>query len=184
MLRIPCQTIASCSNPRFQQWFRVPPEDLKSSLANFVSFAQSLKGDEKSEAQSFIDQFFRALGHKSAIEAGATFEFRVAKKPGSAQLELVVAGNGDPVSALRPRGGKKCADLLWPDRVLIEMKSRGENLEKHYDQTFDKKSKFLPAAIRESRIACSSLRLFPTTSSSKAVPANACAKRIIQSHSS
>ena len=115
----------------------MPPEDLKSSLANFVSFAQSLKGDEKSEAQSFIDQFFRALGHKSAIEAGATFEFRVAKKPGSAQLELVVAGNGDPGSALRAKGGKKFADLLWPDRVLIEMKSRGENLEKHYDQAFD-----------------------------------------------
>jgi hypothetical protein len=72
----------------------VPPEDLKSRLAEFVSFAQTLKGDEKSEAQSFLDQFFRALGHKSAIEAGATFEFRVAKKPGSAQLELVVAGNG------------------------------------------------------------------------------------------
>src|SRR2546423_4998728 len=137
MLRIPCQTIASCSNPRFQQLFRVPPEDLKSSLANFVSFAQSLKGDEKSEAQSFIDQFFRALGHKSAIEAGATFEFRVAKKPGSPQLELVVAGNGDPGPAFRAKGGKKFADLLWPDRVLIEMKSRGEHLEKHYDQAFD-----------------------------------------------
>jgi SAM-dependent methyltransferase len=115
----------------------VPPEDLKSQLAQFVAFAQTLKGDEKSEAQSFIDQFFRALGHKSAIEAGATFEFRVAKKPGSAQLELVVAGNGDPGSALRGKGGKKFADLLWPDRVLIEMKSRGENLEKHYDQAFD-----------------------------------------------
>lgn len=115
----------------------MPPEELKANLAKFVAFAQTLKGDEKSEAQSFLDQFFRALGHKSAIEAGATFEFRVAKKPGSAQLELVVAGNGDPVSALRPKGGKKFADLLWPDRVLIEMKSRGENLEKHYDQIFD-----------------------------------------------
>lgn len=38
---------------------------------------------------------------------------------------------------MRPKGGKKFADLLWPDRVLIEMKSRGENLEKHYDQAFD-----------------------------------------------
>jgi hypothetical protein len=115
----------------------VPPEDLKTNLAQFVAFAQTLKGDEKSEAQSFIDQFFRALGHKSAIEAGATFEFRVAKKPGSAQLELVIAGNGDPGAILRGKGGKKFADLLWPDRVLIEMKSRGENLEKHYDQAFD-----------------------------------------------
>ena len=115
----------------------MPPEDLKSNLTSFVAFAQSLKGDEKSEAQSFLDQFFRALGHKSAIEAGATFEFRVAKKPGSAQLELVVAGNGDPGSAFRAKGGKKFADLLWPDRVLIEMKSRGAHLEKYYDQIFD-----------------------------------------------
>src|ERR1700732_1142797 len=98
------------------------PDDLKNALSDFVRFAQTLRGDEKSEAQSFIDRFFRALGHKSAIEAGATFEFRVAKKPGSAQLELVVAGNGDPGPALRAQGGKKFADLLWPDRVLIEMK--------------------------------------------------------------
>ena len=106
---------------------------MKDRLSEFVRFAQTLKGDEKSEAQSFLDRFFRALGHAGVIEAGATFEFRVAKKPGSPQLELI-KGNG---AAARPKGGKKFADLLWPDRVLIEMKSRGENLEKHYDQTFD-----------------------------------------------
>jgi hypothetical protein len=43
----------------------VPPENLKSNLETFVTFAQSLKGDEKSEAQSFLDQFFRALGHRA-----------------------------------------------------------------------------------------------------------------------
>src|SRR6266550_2273171 len=106
-------------------------QELKTALSEFVRFAQSLRGDEKSEAQPFLDHFFRALGHAGVIEAGATFEFRVAKKPGSPQLELI-KGNG-----ARPKGGKKFADLLWPDRVLIEMKSRGENLEKHYDQAFD-----------------------------------------------
>src|SRR5438105_12709906 len=110
-------------------------DELKSALNEFVRFAQSLRGDEKSEAQTFLDHFFRALGHQGVIEAGATFEFRVAKKPDSPQLELVVAGIADP--GHRPKGGKKFADLLWPDRVLIEMKSRGENLEKHYDQAFD-----------------------------------------------
>lgn len=30
----------------------------------------------------------------------------------------------------------KFADLIWPGRVLIEMKSRGGKLEKHYDQLF------------------------------------------------
>src|SRR5438874_11205252 len=108
-------------------------QELKSALSEFVRFAQSLRGDEKSEAQTFLDHFFRALGHDGVIEAGATFEFRVAKKPGSPQLELI-KGNGAPA---RAKGGKKFADLLWPDRVLIEMKSRGENLEKHYDQVFD-----------------------------------------------
>ena len=106
-------------------------QELKTALSEFVRFAQTLRGDEKSEAQTFLDHFFRALGHDGVIEAGATFEFRVAKKPGSPQLELI-KGNG-----ARPKGGKKFADLLWPDRVLIEMKSRGENLEKHYDQVFD-----------------------------------------------
>ena len=65
------------------------------------------------------------------MEAGATFEFRIAKKPGSAQLELI---KGDGAQA---KGGKKFADLLWPERVLIEMKSRGAKLERHYDQAFD-----------------------------------------------
>ncbi len=62
---------------------------------------------------------------------GATFEFRIAKKPGTAQLELI---KGDGAQA---KGGKKFADLLWPERVLIEMKSRGAKLERHYDQAFD-----------------------------------------------
>ena len=65
------------------------PDDLKNALSEFVRFAQTLRGDEKSEAQTFLDHFFRAFGHKGAIEAGATFEFRVAKKPGSPQLELI-----------------------------------------------------------------------------------------------
>ena len=83
---------------------------LKSALDEFLRFAQTLRGDEKSEAQTFLDHFFRALGHDGVIEAGATFEFRVAKKPGSPQLELVVAGIADP--GYRPKGGKKFADLL------------------------------------------------------------------------
>jgi hypothetical protein len=108
-------------------------DDLKTALSEFVQFAKTLRGDEKGESQSFLDHFFRALGHEGVIEAGAMFEFRVAKKPGSSQLQLI-QGNG---ATARAKGGKKFADLLWPDRVLIEMKSRRENLEKHYDQTFD-----------------------------------------------
>jgi hypothetical protein len=47
----------------------------KNALTEFVRFAQTLLGDEKSEAQAFLDHFFRALGHEGVIEAGATFEF-------------------------------------------------------------------------------------------------------------
>ena len=103
----------------------VATAELQSSLAKFETFTRSLKGDEKSEAQLFLDHFFRALGHGGVREAGATLEFRIAKKPGSAQLELI---KGD--DAVKAKGGKKFADLLWPERVLIEMKSRGANLEK------------------------------------------------------
>lgn len=95
----------------------------------------TLKGDEKSEAQIFLDHFFRALGHEGLNEAGATLEFRIAKKPGASQLELFT---GEEAKGLpKAKCGTKFADLLWPARVLIEMKSRGEKLEKHYDQAFD-----------------------------------------------
>ena len=81
-------------------------DERKNALTEFVRSAQTLRGDEKSEAQIFLDHFFRALGHDGVIEAGATFEFRVAKKPGSPQLELI-KGNGAPA---RSKGGKKFAD--------------------------------------------------------------------------
>jgi type II restriction/modification system DNA methylase subunit YeeA len=108
--------------------------EAKELLPPFLDFVKTLKGDEKSEAQTFLDRLFRALGHAGAKEAGATFEYRVAKKPGSSQLSLF--SGDDLASAPKAKGGVKFADLLWPGRVLIEMKSRGEKLEKHYDQLF------------------------------------------------
>jgi hypothetical protein len=57
------------------------PDELKNALSEFIRFAQTLRGDEKSEAQSFLDHFSRALGRAGVIEDGATFEFRVAKFP-------------------------------------------------------------------------------------------------------
>lgn len=77
------------------------------TIAKFVQFRQQhLKGDEKGEAQVFLDRFFRAFGYEGAIEAGAIYEGRV--KKGS-------------------KAGKTgFADLVWKPRVLIEMKKRGE----------------------------------------------------------
>jgi hypothetical protein len=87
-------------------------------LHTFVNYvAEYLKGDEKGEAQLFLDKFFRAFGHEGAIEAGATYEERIHK--GS------------------KKGKTGFADLVWKPRVLIEMKKRGADLTKHYSQAFD-----------------------------------------------
>ena len=87
-------------------------------LRFFVQFCQAhITGDEKGEAQSFLDRFFRAFGHAGAMEAGAVFEKRI--KKGS------------------KTGKTGFADLVWKPRVLIEMKKRGTDLSKHYSQVFD-----------------------------------------------
>ena len=94
------------------------------SLQTFVQFCQSLKGDEKGESQIFLDRFFRAFGHEGAIEAGAVYEERV--KKGS------------------KKGKTGFADLVWKPRVLIEMKKRGEDLNKHYSQAFEYWTRLVP----------------------------------------
>jgi hypothetical protein len=57
-------------------------DELKASLNEFTHFAGTLKGDEKSEAQTFLDHFFRALGHKGAMEAFSRRSYE--EKKGSA----------------------------------------------------------------------------------------------------
>jgi hypothetical protein len=84
-------------------------------IAAFVRYVRAnLTGDEKAEAQIFCDRLFQAFGHGGVKEAGATLEYRVHK-------------------------GKrtKFADLLWRPRLLMEMKTRGEKLAKHYQQAFE-----------------------------------------------
>jgi hypothetical protein len=93
----------------------MPTADL---LTTFVQFCQThITGDEKGEAQIFLDRFFRAFGHEGAMEAGAVYEKRIEK--GS------------------KKGKTGFADLIWKPRVLIEMKKRGADLSKHYSQAFD-----------------------------------------------
>ncbi len=95
------------------------------TIAKFVQFCQQhLKGDEKGEAQVFLDRFFRAFGYEGAIEAGATYEERI--KKGS------------------KTGKTGFADLVWKPRVLIEMKKRGEDLNKHYSQAFEYWTRLVP----------------------------------------
>ena len=64
--------------------------EAKELLPPFLDFVKTLKGDEKSEAQTFLDRLFRALGHDGAKEAGATFEYRVAKKTQDSENPLLL----------------------------------------------------------------------------------------------
>lgn len=100
-------------------------------LLAFSEAAKVFRGDEKGEAQTFLNRFFAAFGYADAIAAGAVFETRVAK--GSAS------------------GHTGFADLVWrssdkPPRpgVLFEMKKRGEPLEKHRRQAFTYWERLVP----------------------------------------
>jgi SAM-dependent methyltransferase len=89
--------------------------NILTNINTFIDYARTLKGDEKGEAQVFCDRLFQAFNHQGYKEAGAVLEYRVKAK------------------------GKttKFADLLWRPRLLLEMKKRGEKLEKHYQQAFE-----------------------------------------------
>ena len=91
-------------------------------LESFVEYAGRLKGDEKGEAQVFLERLFIAFGHPGYKEAGAVLEERVKGR----------------------LGGTRFADLVWQPRVLIEMKSRREPLAKHYQQMLDYWTQLIP----------------------------------------
>jgi hypothetical protein len=101
--------------------------DLPAALATFVAWCgEHIRGDEKGEAQLFLDHLFRAFGHAGLKEAGATCEDRI-KKDG---------------------GGTAFADLVWKPVVLVEMKKRGADLSKHYRQAFDYWTRLVPGRPR------------------------------------
>ncbi|MDP1612537.1 MAG: N-6 DNA methylase, partial [Sulfuritalea sp.] len=101
--------------------------ELSVTLAGFVAWCREhIRGDEKGEAQLFLDHLFRAFGHAGLKEAGATCEDRV-KKDG---------------------GGTAFADLVWKPVVLVEMKKRGTDLSKHYRQAFDYWTRLVPGRPR------------------------------------
>jgi hypothetical protein len=87
---------------------------MKDNIEQFIKYVSTLEGDEKGEAQVFCDRLFQAFGHDGYKEAGATLEFRV-----------------------KNRKSTRFADLLWSNRVLIEMKKKGTQLQSHRSQIFD-----------------------------------------------
>ena len=49
-------------------------------LAEFVGWAQHhITGDEKGQAQIFLDRLFQAFGHPGVLEVGGQPEFRLRK---------------------------------------------------------------------------------------------------------
>jgi len=95
-------------------------------LAEFVAYVGAhMRGDEKGEAQIFLDRLFQAFGQRGCLEVGGQPEFRVRKSK-------------------EDGGGTAFADYVWKPVVLIEMKKRGEDLRKHYRQAFDYSIRLAP----------------------------------------
>lgn len=90
-------------------------ETLVADLAEFVEYRTMLDGDEKGEAQVFLDRLFKAFGLGGVKEAGATLEARV-RTPNEKKVSF--------------------ADLMWKPRCIIEMKKGGTDLSKHFAQAF------------------------------------------------
>ncbi len=99
-------------------------------LSAFVQWAQThITGDEKGQAQIFLDRLFQAFGHAGSLDVGGEPEFRVRK-------------------ASDDGGGTAFADYVWKPVVLIEMKKRGTVLSKHYRQAFDYWTRLVPGRPR------------------------------------
>ena len=101
-------------------------EERKQRLLEFVNWVgQHITGDEKGEAQIFLDRLFQAFWQKGILEVGGHPEFRIRK-------------------AKEDGGGTAFADYVWKPLVLIEMKKRGEDLDRHYRQAFDYWARLVP----------------------------------------
>lgn len=94
-------------------------------FTSFIDYCgKHIKGDEKSEAQIFLDHFFVALGYPEGTKgAGATLEDRIKNTQ---------------------KKTTSFADLVWKPRVLIEMKKRDEDLSIHYQQAFSYWQQLVP----------------------------------------
>jgi hypothetical protein len=95
-------------------------------LAEFTAWCEKhITGDEKGQAQIFLDRLFQAFGQQGCLDVGGTTEFRIRK-------------------ADEDGGGTAFADYVWKPVVLIEMKKRGTDLQKHYRQAFDYWTRLVP----------------------------------------
>lgn len=105
------------------------PDRTNTRIQKLEAFAEwarrHIQGDERGEAQIFLDRLFQAFDHKGSLDVGGTPEFRVRR----------AADSG---------GGVAFADYVWKPVVLIEMKRRGTPLAKHLRQAFDYWTRLAP----------------------------------------
>lgn len=94
------------------------------ALHAFAQWVAGCSGNEKQEAQTFVQRLLKAWGWEDATEAGVCFE--------------------QPIPGAGAGGGQGFADALIPGKVLIEMKSRGELLALHYPQLWRYWSRLTP----------------------------------------
>ena len=102
----------------------------RDKLTEFTAWcAKHIMGDEKGQAQIFLDRLFQAFGQPGCLDVGGVTEFRVRK-------------------AEEDGGGVSFADYVWKPVVLVEMKKRGEDLQRHYRQAYDYWTRLVPGRPR------------------------------------
>ncbi|QTA82936.1 SAM-dependent methyltransferase [Desulfonema limicola] len=82
--------------------------NINEKIQTFIDFTKTIEGYEKGEAQTFLNRLFQIFGYADCHDAGGKFEKRtkIGKKT-------------------------KFEDLLLPGKAIIEMKSRGKELQSH-----------------------------------------------------
>lgn len=86
-------------------------QELEERFKQFYEYYETVQGKEKQEDQTFLNHFFRLLGYNNVHEAGGLFEHQVST------LNKI-----------------DYPDLYIPNKVIIEMKSRGQKFSKHVAQ--------------------------------------------------
>jgi hypothetical protein len=87
------------------------------ALQDFANWVATIRGDEASEAQTYVNRLLQAWGWADAVEAGTTFERRIPK--GS-----LAGGMGKAEALIEATRGT----------VLVERKSRGRPLQRDFPQ--------------------------------------------------
>lgn len=87
------------------------------ALQNFADWVVTIRGEEASEAQTYVNRLLQAWGWADSVEAGTTFERKIPKGSlagGMGKADALIEGTRAP--------------------VLIEMKGRGIALAPHFPQ--------------------------------------------------